>query len=79
MAPDRITFEIEDDGHGFEFGETIESLWLLKHQKYGLVGMLERAELIDATVLINSRPDQGTRINLTWERAHWESGVENGS
>jgi two-component system sensor histidine kinase DegS len=74
MEPDRITLEIEDDGCGFEFGETIEPAWLLKHRKFGIVGMLERATLIDASVLITSRLGQGTRIRLTWEQSQWQSG-----
>lgn len=50
----RVT--VEDDGRGFAVVE--------QHSRLGLVGMQERAELVDGSVEITSAPGSGTRIEL---------------
>ncbi len=51
---------LEDDGRGFDPAEVPG-----KHSRsLGLTSMRERAELIDATLLIESAPGHGTKISL---------------
>jgi len=55
-----VTAEIVDDGAGFHL-EQVESSELAG---LGLVGMRERAVLVDGSVLIESSPGEGTRVRL---------------
>ncbi|GAP62592.1 hypothetical protein ARMA_1015 [Ardenticatena maritima] len=61
---DEITLDIlvEDDGVGFN----MESIHQQSGERYhfGLMNMQERAELIDARLLIDSRPGEGTRVHV---------------
>jgi two-component system sensor histidine kinase UhpB len=52
---------VADDGHGFD--EHSESA----AEKYGLVGMRERADLIGAKLEVVSEPGRGTTIHLILE------------
>jgi len=54
---------IEDDGKGFAVGDAT------RDSAYGLIGMRERADVIDANLDIRSTPDRGTTITV---RAHSE-------
>jgi signal transduction histidine kinase len=51
---------IEDDGVGFDPNRVDLS------QKYGLLGMQERVEMIQGQLMLDSRPGSGTTINLTY-------------
>jgi signal transduction histidine kinase len=57
---DHITFEIEDDGIGFETGTAVEGLGSMRG--VGLLGMRERIEIIGGTLAIESEPGSGTRV-----------------
>jgi signal transduction histidine kinase len=59
----RILLMLKDDGRGFSLQETPGD------SRLGLVGMRERAELIGADLVIDSRPGQGTSIRLEWEQS----------
>lgn len=50
---------IRDDGRGFDMSKLKE-----KHDRLGLKGMQERAEMLNANLEINSQPGQGTLIQL---------------
>lgn len=50
-----IALTVEDDGAGFDVDAPCPG-------HYGLVGLKEQAQLIDATLTIDSRPEQGTRL-----------------
>ncbi|MFN8405243.1 MAG: hypothetical protein U0V48_17085 [Anaerolineales bacterium] len=39
---------------------------MVANKHYGLAGMYERADLIGALVRINSKPEQGTQIQVSW-------------
>ena len=53
------TLCVSDDGRGFELDE-------VSLDRLGLGIMRERAEAIDATLRIESQPDHGVRIAVTW-------------
>jgi signal transduction histidine kinase len=61
---DAASVEISDNGQGFEPEEVIDTQVRPSH--IGLISMKERAELIGACLRINSRPEKGTRIILTF-------------
>ena len=48
---------VRDDGHGFDPA--------VKTSGFGLLGMRERAELLDGTVTVNSAPGQGAKVEAT--------------
>jgi len=54
----RIGLEVEDNGQGFNFSES-------PNGSFGLLGMKERAALLDGTFAIDSRPGNGTRLAVT--------------
>ena len=39
---------------------------MLAKKHFGLVGMLDCADLIGAQISIHSKPNQGTKIQVTW-------------
>jgi len=59
-----VTLSVQDDGLGFE-PAAVET------DRYGLVGIRERAALVDGEVTVKSAPDEGTtltvRIGEPWE------------
>jgi signal transduction histidine kinase len=59
-----VTVAVRDDGRGFDPAE-------VETDRYGLVGIRERALLIDGTVSVDAAPDRGTtltvRIAEPWE------------
>jgi PAS domain S-box-containing protein len=58
----RVTLEIKDNGVGFN----VPSDWVevARSGHLGLIGMRERVESIGGTVVIRSRPNQGTRVEI---------------
>jgi signal transduction histidine kinase len=64
FAPEEVLLQIEDDGQGFTPPETPGAFAAQGH--FGLLGMTERAELIQAELQIESSPGQGTHIRLRW-------------
>lgn len=63
----RVFISVEDDGLGFEVYRDSEYAAYGSGMKFGLVGMEERAGLIGADLQVNSVPEQGTKIELSWE------------
>lgn len=59
-----VVFTIEDDGVGFEEGETTGKVG------YGLVTMRERAEAVGATFSMSSEKGSGTRVTVRIPRHH---------
>ncbi len=59
---DQLAVLIRDDGCGFEMPDRVEALSERGH--FGLIGLRERAELIEAELLIHSSPGTGTTIEL---------------
>lgn len=58
FRPDSLMATVEDDGRGFEAGK------VLLQDKVGLQGMRERAAIIGARLKLESRPGQGTRVDI---------------
>ena len=58
IRPDQLTFTIEDDGVGFEPEHT------LARNKFGILGMKERAAAVSGTCTIDSQLSKGTRIRV---------------
>jgi len=56
-TPDRVMLVVDDDGQGLELAE-------IAPDRYGLVGLGERARLLGGTLAIESRPGVGTRIEV---------------
>jgi len=53
---------IEDDGKGFEVDEVLNNA--IYSRKFGLLGMEERALLVNGQLIIESGPGNGTTIYL---------------
>lgn len=66
LARSGLDLSVEDDGIGFASGEHLDLAALLANRHFGLAGMVERAELIQADLRITSRPHEGTRISVSW-------------
>lgn len=62
----KIELEIRDNGRGFKV--PYQWLDLAREGHLGVVGMHERVQAIDGQVLIESEPEQGTRIRVTAPR-----------
>jgi signal transduction histidine kinase len=58
FAESRIGLEVEDNGQGFDINEFPDG-------SFGLMGMKERATLLDGTFAIDSQPGNGTRLAVT--------------
>ena len=54
---DGVTLSVQDDGQGFDPATT-------EPDRYGLVGIRERAALVDAQVTVDSAPDEGTTLTV---------------
>jgi signal transduction histidine kinase len=55
--------EVEDDGEGFDVQAVVESYD--QNTSYGLLGLQERAELVNGRAMIESKPGVGTKIVLS--------------
>jgi PAS domain S-box-containing protein len=62
FAKDKIGLEIHDDGCGFVLPDDTDNLIL--SGKLGLIGILERVQLINGVVSVESKPSTGTTISV---------------
>lgn len=60
FGEDAVTLQVEDDGCGFD----VENIFRSERSPWGLLGMEERANLLDGKVEISSRPGEGTRVDV---------------
>lgn len=67
LRQEEIDIRVEDDGIGFSSEIHLQLDEMLAKKHFGLVGMLDRADWIGAELSIHSRPNQGTKIQLTWK------------
>jgi PAS domain S-box-containing protein len=63
------TVDVTDDGKGFVIGEDLR---FVQAGKIGLAGMQERADLLGGTLSIQSKPGQGTTVNLVVPGDRWK-------
>jgi len=68
LEAQEISLQLQDDGIGFDFGKTLDLDTLISNKHFGLAGMMERAAIIGAEVRIESRPEEGTMVQITWEQ-----------
>lgn len=68
LGVQEINLHLQDDGVGFDLGETLDLDTLIAKKHFGLAGMIERAAIIGAEVRIESKPEEGTRIQLAWKQ-----------
>jgi PAS domain S-box-containing protein len=66
------TVDVADDGNGFVIGEDLR---FVQAGKIGLAGMQERADLLGGTLSIQSKPGQGTTVNLVVPGDRWKAKV----
>jgi len=59
--PAEVRMVVQDDGAGFDTAETFRST---NGHHLGLLGMRERAELISGSLIVQSAPGQGTRVEV---------------
>jgi len=67
VVPRKITLTIKDNGRGFDINQT-------HSEGMGLEIMRERAESVDASLRIASRPHEGTRIEVVWNDTEKDNG-----
>jgi signal transduction histidine kinase len=67
LLQESLDIRVEDDGIGFQMETHRKLNEMLAHKHFGLVGMLERANLIGAEIEIDSRLGGGTRIRVRWK------------
>jgi signal transduction histidine kinase len=59
MTPPGVVLEIKDDGRGFD-----PAVLPADRHSFGLIGMKERAALLNSTIEIQSAPDAGTLVRV---------------
>jgi len=64
-----IYLAITDDGQGFPINN-ISLEYLLQHNHFGLAGIFERAEIVDAHLHIESITNVGTTVTITWQESN---------
>jgi signal transduction histidine kinase len=62
FSPDALTLIIKDNGQGFSIPQRTSDLAL--SGKLGIIGMRERARLIEGTIILQSEKGAGTTITL---------------
>lgn len=66
VTPLKVDLHIEDNGKGFDLNGPLDLNTLLDNNHFGLAGMIERARLIGADIQIQSNPNRGTKVHVTW-------------
>lgn len=67
LSPRKIELQVRDDGVGFKDGVSLRLDEMVANKHYGLAGMHERAELIEAIIRIDSQANKGTQIQVFWQ------------
>ncbi|MBL8088986.1 MAG: hypothetical protein JNJ43_01565 [Anaerolineales bacterium] len=65
IAPEKTHLLIEDDGIGFDIGETSDLGNILASRHFGLIGIVERVHVIGAKLKIEPKPH--TKIQIWWD------------
>ncbi|HEY81920.1 MAG TPA: sensor histidine kinase [Dehalococcoidia bacterium] len=62
FAPQSLKITVQDNGNGFSLKETLSSL--ASKGKLGLIGVQQRARLLNGTCVICSQPGEGTSVSV---------------
>jgi signal transduction histidine kinase len=62
FGPDALALVVRDDGRGFEVPASLGSL--VQRDRFGLVGLRERLDLVRGTMQVRSVPGQGTELSI---------------
>jgi signal transduction histidine kinase len=65
-----VELAVEDDGQGFEAARLLDLGQPDSRSHFGLIGMQERAALIQGQVKFDSVPGRGTCVYVTWQSDH---------
>jgi signal transduction histidine kinase len=68
LSRESFDIQVEDDGIGFQMETDHKLTEMLANKHFGLVGMLERANLIGADIDIVSSAGKGTSIRVQWKQ-----------
>lgn len=74
---DNLILLIKDDGNGFDLTTLPDKKRKRSESGFGLEGMKERVELLKGSMSINSKPGEGTEINLSIPLAGEEQARRN--
>ena len=67
LSTESIDIKVTDDGIGFNTEISLKLDDMLANKHFGLAGMHERADLIGAVIRIDSKPNLGTEIWVSWK------------
>ncbi|MBD0384191.1 sensor histidine kinase [Paenibacillus sedimenti] len=62
LERDQVQIYVVDNGIGFDVAQTEQSI--AKGNNFGLLGMRERVELLDGSMILESEKDSGTKITM---------------
>jgi len=68
IDPLGVDLTVEDNGVGFPFSGELDVTTFTEADRLGIAGMFQRANIIHASLTIDSAAEQGTRIHLKWQR-----------
>lgn len=66
LSAQQVNLTVEDNGIGFDLHGKWNLETILANRHFGLVGMLERAHIMGAILNLQSKPNQGTKIQIEW-------------
>lgn len=69
LLTNEVQLGVIDVGCGFSLGAQPNLKTLLTEKHFGLVGMYERADLINGRLEIKSQPNSGTQVVISWREA----------
>ena len=68
IGENSILLKVIDNGKGFDDEKPLNLTALIRDQHFGLAGMYERANIIDAKLKVDTAPGRGTTISLDWKK-----------
>jgi signal transduction histidine kinase len=68
IGENSILLRVIDNGNGFKKVKPLDLTALIRDQHFGLAGMYERANIIDAKLKVDTAPGKGTTISLHWKK-----------
>ncbi|NEW08862.1 histidine kinase [Paenibacillus sp. SYP-B3998] len=75
LEPDQVQIYVVDNGVGFDVAQTEQRI--AKGNNFGLLGMRERVELLEGSMVLESEKDSGTKITMLIPIGGTENKEEN--